>query len=56
MKLVFFLFTVSVNKCGGSCNTFDDSYARVCVPNEVKNMNAKVFNLNSGVNEIKHLA
>ena len=25
----FFLFIVSVNKCGGSCNTFDDSYARI---------------------------
>ena len=24
----FYRFTVSVNKCGGSCNTIDDPYAR----------------------------
>ena len=27
---------LSVNKCGGSCNNINDSYARVCVPNKVK--------------------
>ena len=41
MKL-FYPFPNSVNKCGASCNTIDDPYARVCVPNEV-NMNVKVF-------------
>ena len=39
----FFPFTVSVNKCGGCCNTIDYPYARLCVPNKVKNMNAKMF-------------
>ena len=29
-------FTVSVNKCGGSCNTSDDPYVRVSVPDKVK--------------------
>ena len=47
-ETLFYSFTVSVNKCGGSCNTIDDPYAGVCVPNNVKNMNAKVFNLMSG--------
>ena len=42
-------FTVSANKGGGSCNTIDDPYARVCVP--VKNMDVKVF----GVNETRFL-
>ena len=28
--------TVSVNKCGGSCNNIDDPYACVCVLNKVK--------------------
>ena len=49
-------FTVSVNKCGGNCNTIDDPYARVCVPKKVKNMNVKVFNLMSRVNERRFLA
>ena len=35
MKL-FYLFTVSGKKCGGSCNTIDDPYAQVGVPNKVK--------------------
>ena len=49
-KTLFYPFTVSVNKCGGSCNTIDDPYARVCVPRKVKNMNVKIFNLMSEVN------
>ena len=47
------LHTVSVNECGGICNTSDDSYAWVCVPDKVKNMNVKLFNLMSGVNETR---
>ena len=46
-------FVVSVNKRGGSCNTISDLYARVCVPNKVKNMNAKIFNLMSRLNKIR---
>ena len=39
--VVFYPFTLSVNKWGGSCNTIDDPYAQVYVPNKVKNMNVK---------------
>ena len=46
-KILFYQFTVRVNKCGGSCKTTDDPYARACVPNKVKQMNVKVFNLMS---------
>ena len=35
-ETLFYLFTVSGNKCGGSCNTIDDPYAQVGVPNKVK--------------------
>ena len=44
-KTLFYPFTVTFNKCGGSCNTIDDPYARICVPNKVKIMNVKVFNI-----------
>ena len=47
---LFHPFTVSVNKCGRSCNTINDPYAQLCVPNKAKNINVKVFNLMSGVN------
>ena len=35
-ETIFYPFTVSINKCGGSCNTLDDPYTRVCVLNKVK--------------------
>ena len=54
-ETLFCPFTVNVNKCGESCNTIDDSHARVCVPNKVKNINVKLFNLMSEVNETRFL-
>ena len=54
-KTLFYPFTVGVNKCGGSCNTVDDGYAGARIPNKVKIMNVKVFNLMSSVNETKSL-
>ena len=32
-------------KCSGSCNNINDPYAKLCVPDVIKNLNAKVFNL-----------
>ena len=34
-------------KCGGSCNTIDNPYARVCVPNKVNKYECKsiLFNV-----------
>ena len=56
MKLLFIHFTVSVDKCGGgSYDTIDDPCAQGGVPNKVRNMNAEVFNLMSGVNETRYL-
>ena len=36
-ETLYYPFTLSVNKFGGSCNTINDPYIRVCVPNKVKN-------------------
>ena len=46
-KKFLYPFPAKVNKCGGSCNTDDDPYAPVCVPNKEINMNVKAFNLKS---------
>ena len=51
----FYPFNVSVNDSGGSCNTINDPYARVCVPDKVKSMNVNVFNLMSRINETRFL-
>ena len=46
-----YLFSIKVNKCNGNCNNIDDPYAKVCVPDIVKNLNVIVFNLMPRTNE-----
>ena len=42
---LFFPFSIRTSKCSGSCNYINDPYAKLCVPDVVKNLNVKVFNL-----------
>ena len=51
----FYPFSISVNKCSGSCNNINDPYAILCVSDVVKNMNVRVFNLMSRTNDTKHI-
>ena len=44
---VFYPFSFKLSKCSGNCNNISDSYAKLCVPDVVKNINLKVFNLMS---------
>ena len=41
----YYPFTDGVCKCGGRYNTIDYPYGTIIVPNKVKNINIKVFNL-----------
>ena len=34
---VFYLASIKVNKCSGSCNNINDPYAKLCIPNVLKN-------------------
>ena len=52
---VFFPFNIKISKCSGSCNNINDPYAEICVPNIIKNLNVKVFNLMSRTNETRHI-
>ena len=52
---VFFPFSIKINNCNGSCNNIKDSYAKMCVPDVVKNLNVKVFNLMSRTIEARHI-
>ena len=54
-KSVFYPFSVKVNKCSGSCNNINDSYAKLCVPDIVKNINVKGFNLMSWSNQTRFI-
>ena len=52
---IFYPFSVKINKCSGNCNNINDPYARICVPDIVKNLNVKVFNLMSRTNETRSI-
>ena len=44
-KPMFYPYSISASRCSGSCNNINDPYGKLCVPDEVKNLNVKVFNL-----------
>ena len=52
---MFYPYSIKINKCKDSCNTINDPYAKICVPDEIKNTNIKVFNFMSRTNEIRHI-
>ena len=54
-KPVYFPFSIKTNKCSGSCNNTNDPYRKLCVPDVVKNINLKDFNLISKTNETRHI-
>ena len=35
---VFYPFSIKTSKCSGSCNNINDPYAKMCVPDVVKNL------------------
>ena len=48
-------YSIKINKCKGCCNTINVPYAKICVPDNIKNTNVKVFNLMSRTNETRHI-
>ena len=48
---MFYPYSIKINRCKGSCNTINNPYAKICVPDQIKNTNVKVFNLLSRTNE-----
>ena len=52
---IFCPFSVKINRCSGNCDSINDPYAKICVPDIVKNLNVKVFNLMWRSNETKSI-
>ena len=52
---VFYPFSIKTSKCSGSCNNINNPYAKLCVPDVVKNLNVKVFNVMSRTNETRQI-
>ena len=52
---IFYPFSIKVDKCSGNCNNINDPYAKICVHDVVKNLNVKVKNLMTLINETRHI-
>ena len=52
---MFYPSSIKINKCKGSCNTTNEPYPKICVPDQIKDTNVKVFNLMSRTNETRHI-
>ena len=52
---IFYPFSIKVNKCNGNCNNINNPYAKICVPDVIKDLNVKVFNLMSRTIETRHI-
>ena len=52
---VFFPFSIKKSKCSGNCNNINDPHAKIRVPDVVKVLNVKVFNLIPRTNETKNI-
>ena len=54
-KPIFYPFSIKINKCSCNCNNINNPYEKMCVPDFIKNLNAKVFNLMSRTNETRFI-
>ena len=51
----YFILCIKTSKCSRNCNNINDPYAKICVPDIIKNLNVKVFNLMSRTNETRFI-
>ena len=51
---VCFPFSIKTSKCSDSWNNINYPYAKIWVPDVVKNLNIKVFNLMPRTNETRY--
>ena len=54
-ELVFYPLSIKVNKCSGNCNNINDPTAKLCVPDIIKDMNIKVFNMLARINKTRKI-
>ena len=46
-------FSVKINRCSGNCNSSNDPYARICVPDVVINLNVNLMSRTNKTRSIK---
>ena len=53
--LHYYPFTVNLDRCVGSCNPFNDLLNRLYVADKTEDLNVRVFNMITGINESRTL-
>ena len=53
VKLNYYPFMISLDKFSGICNSVDDISTKICVSSKTKDINIKVFNMITNINESK---
>ena len=51
----YYPFAVKLDRCVESCNTLNDLFSKVCIPNKTEDLNLSVFSMIRGINESKTL-
>ena len=46
-------YSINVNRCNGNCNNVTYPYSRFCIPDTVKNVTVKIFDLMTLTNKTK---
>ena len=54
-KYMTYPHIINVNRCNGNCNNITNPYSRVCVPDTVKNITVKIFDLMTLTNKTKQI-
>ena len=54
-KFHYYPFAVKLDRCLGSCNTLNDLSNKVCAPNRTEDLNLRMFNMITGIKELKTL-
>ena len=49
---IFYPYSIKINRRKGSCNTINNPYAKICVPDRIENINVKVLNQESTNQEL----
>ena len=53
VELNYYPFMISLDKFSGICNSVDDISTKICVSSKTKDINIKVFNMITNINESK---
>ena len=54
-EIHYYPFAVNLERCAGNCNSLNDLFIKVCVPNKTEDLNLSVLNIIIEINKSKTL-